>query len=217
MVRHAIASVDKQTRRDVILRAAGALFVAGGGDLPSAARIAEAAGLAKGTLYLYFDTREEIFAVLLLEGWIALMTDVDAVFRTTKGRRADKVAAFLATYLGSLARRPELLPLDGLSYGVLDGNLRSDKLSAFKRTTAERLAAVGATVDAALRLDRGRGVQLLTRSYALTRGLWQLSQPHADGAGRGQAGSDDAPEPPAFADDLKEALAEYWRGALASA
>ncbi len=208
MIRHAIAAVDKQARRDAILRAAGALFVAGGGDLPSAARIAEAAGLAKGTLYLYFETREEIFAVILLEGWIALMDDIDEVFATTKGRRADKVAAFLATYLGSFARHPELLPLDGLSYGVLDGNLRSAKLGAFKRTTSERLAAVGATVDVALRLGQGRGVQLLTRSYALTRGLWQLSRPHGDGAGP-------EPAPPDFAHELEEALSEYWRGALA--
>ena len=212
MVRHAIASADKQARRDAILRAASALFVAGGGDLlPSAARIAEAAGLAKGTVYLYFDTREEIFAVLLLEGWIALMDDVDRVFRMAKGRRAGKVAAFLATYVAFLARHPELLPLDALSYGVLDGNLRSEKLSAFKRTSSERLAAVGATVDGALRLSAGRGIQLLTRSYALTRGLWQLSRAYGD-----QAGSAPGARPPGFDDDIKEALGEYWRGALAS-
>ena len=211
MVRHAIASADKQARRDAILRAASTLFVAGDGDLPSAARIAEAVGLAKGTVYLYFDTREEIFAVLLLEGWLTLMSDVDQVFRAAKGRRADKVAAFLATYVAFLARHPELLPLDALSYGVLDGNLRSEKLGVFKRTSSERLAAVGTTVDDALRLTAGRGVQLLTRSYALTRGLWQLSRPYGDGAGSAPAAS-----PPGFDDEIKEALGEYWRGALAS-
>jgi AcrR family transcriptional regulator len=51
------------------LTAADELFAAAQDQLPSVSSIAEAAGLAKGTVYLNFETKEEIFAQLLLEGW----------------------------------------------------------------------------------------------------------------------------------------------------
>ena len=69
MGKRAYGSQDKLARRHDILEAARRLFHRGGGELPSVARIAEAAGLAKGTIYLYFETREAIYADLLLQGW----------------------------------------------------------------------------------------------------------------------------------------------------
>ncbi len=112
-----------------------------------------------------------------------------------------------------------MLPLDRLSHGVLDANPRSAKLHAFKRASSDRLATGGATVDAVLRLAPGRGMQLLTRSYALTRGPCQLSRPYEDRTDDASA-SPPAPSPapmsPNFDHELREALGEYWRGALAS-
>ena len=215
MVRHALASEDKRARRAAILEAARALFVDGDGSLPAAAAIATAAGLAKGTVYLYFRTKEEIFAALLLAGWNALMDEVGATLVGRKGRRGDKVAAFLATYVGHLERYPELLRLDALSPGVLERNLTPTMLRDFKLSLMARLTQVGALADAALRLPEGRGLRLLLRTYALTRGLWQSA--------RGYADADLLCEMPAlallhpeFGTELGEALAEYWRGALAS-
>ena len=68
VAKRAYGKEDKQERRDEILAAARHLFTAGGGDLPSVADIAKRAGIAKGTLYLYYSTREEIFASLLRTG-----------------------------------------------------------------------------------------------------------------------------------------------------
>ena len=213
MVRHAIDPGSKQVRRAAILAAAGSLFDVGDGSLPSAAEIAVAAGLAKGTVYLYFRTKEEIFAALLLEGWGDVLGEIVEAFQDAKGSRAAKIATFLDTYLRQLDRRPALLRLDALGYGVLERNMDPAELRTFKLALLERLTSVGAVVDRVLGLPHGRGLRLLTRTYALTRGLWQSLQP-----GRhGEVASD-----PAFAllypdlgRELREALAEYWRGALA--
>lgn len=213
MVRHALASEDKQGRRDAILQAARALFVAGDGGLPAAAQIASAAGLAKGTVYLYFQTKEEIFAALLLAGWGALMDDVAASIIGARGRRGDKVAAFLVTYVDHLGRHPELLRLDTLGPGVLERNLDAAKLRDFKLALIGRLTSVGTVLDDALRLDHGRGLRLLLRTYALTRGLWQSTQGYEDTALL-EAVPAVAVLYPDFGTELREALTEYWRGAL---
>ena len=214
MVSRAVASEDKLARRGAILRAGAALFLSGDGSLPAAARIADAAGLAKGTVYLYFRTKEEIFAALLLEGWGTVMDEVAAAFTAAKGRRAAKVAGFLAAYVRHLDRHPELLRLDALGYGLLEKNMDPANLRAFKLDFVGRLATVGAVVDGALRLPDGRGVRLLMRTYALTRGLWQSSQPY-EGLPPVRAEPALACLYPEFGGELLEALEEYWRGALA--
>ena len=213
MARHALASDDKKLRREVILEAALKLFVAGDGGLPAAAEIATAAGLAKGTVYIYFRTKEEIFAALLLAGWGAVMDDVAAAFASTKGRRSDKVEAFLTRYVGHLSRHPEILRLDALGHGVLERNLQAATLHAFKLALFGRLTGVGDVIDAALRLRAGRGLRLLMRTYALTKGLWQSSQGYED-AELLAAMPALAQLHPHFETELREALAEYWRGAL---
>lgn len=221
VVQYALGPEDKEARRDAILAAARTLFLAHGGGLPSAARIADAAGLAKGTIYLYFRTKEEIFAALLIGEWRGLLDEVDAAFApasaaTGGGTVEDLVAAFLDRYVRYFDRRPELLPLDALGYAVLEKNLGPDELRAFKRAFVERLSAAGAVVEGRLGLPGGRGLQLLMRTYALTRGLWQaLDYPEHLTALMAEPAL--APMRPAFRDELVAALAEYWRGALAPA
>ena len=213
MVRHALGAEDKQARRGAILEAASALFAAGDGGLPAAAQIASAAGLAKGTVYLYFQTKEEIFVALLLANLRALLDAIEVTFDAAAGRDADAVAAFLAMYVGYFGQHTELLRLDAIGYGVLERNMDPAKLRAFKLDSVAMLTRTGAAVERALRLPAGRGVTLLLRTFALTRGLWQSSHP----GGAPAAEPVLAPLYPDFLDELADALGEYWRGALATA
>jgi AcrR family transcriptional regulator len=56
-------------RRRQILDAAGRLAVERGLAETSIARVAEAAGIAKGTIYLYFDSRQALVAGLQADLW----------------------------------------------------------------------------------------------------------------------------------------------------
>lgn len=214
MVRHALATEQKTARRAAILAAARGLFVSGDGGLPSSAQIATAAGLAKGTVYLYFRTKEEIFVALLMQDLQTLLLVAEQTFRTADGTTSQKVDVFLAEYLEYTRRCPELLRLDAIGHGVLEKNVDPEKLRQFKATLVEHLLTTGAVMDAALDLEEGRGITLLMRTFALTRGLWQSSNPC------------DVPFPehaagypflyPDFYVELEQALGEYWRGALSS-
>ena len=215
MMRRAVDTEDKQTRRASILRAARTLFKRNDGRLPTAAEIAAAAGLAKGTVYLYFKTKEEIFANVLLEGWLPVLEATELVFERSKGKRLDQAHAFIASTVDHLGKHPELLRLDTLSAGVLEKNMTPKALVEYKLRFNQGLIEAGDCIDRALRLQRGRGVQILVRTYALTRGLWQTAQ-LAEGMERLNIDIPHTLTASTFLDELSAALREYWKGALSS-
>lgn len=208
MAKRAYGHDDKQERREVILNAAADLFGDGVGELPSAAAIAKGAGLAKGTLYLYFSTKETIFSALLLKGWGKVAALTEEVFASSLAP-ADKVDTFLSTYVSYLDQHRDLLRLDA-QRSALERNLEMDTLIASKKAFIEQLIRAGGLIEASLGLQSGQGVQLLLRTHALTCGLWQSFNPDTK-----------IPASPEFAvfhldftEELSQALAEYWRGAL---
>ena len=211
MARRAMAVQDKQARREVILQAAATLFAERDDGLPSASEIAARAGLAKGTVYLYFQTKEEIFVALLAVELEALLSEVARVFASTDAPSGAKVATFIELYARHLERHPGLLRMDALGYGVLEANLDVDKKREFKLDFAGRLAETGRVIEDTLTLSAGRGGQLLMRSFALTRGLWQSTASAPPCSGEDVRFSLLYTD---FQSELREALAEYWRGAL---
>jgi TetR/AcrR family transcriptional regulator len=215
MTRRAVDADDRLERRSSILEAARSLFLEGDGELPIAEEVATRAGLAKGTVYLYFKTKEEIFAQILLEGWTPIMRAAHTTFSTRTGPRSKKVQAYIALAVEHLTRNPELLHLDALSAGVIEKNMTPKALHDYKGQFHEHLVEAGACIDEALRLDSGRGVVILTRMYALTRGLWQIAQ-NEESICAAATVSPAKMTLAQFPKELTEALTEYWRGALAA-
>lgn len=212
-MRRAVDAEDKQTRRASILEAARTLFNQNDGQLPTAAEVATASGLAKGTVYLYFKTKEEIFANLLLDGWLPVMQATELIFARSKGRRLDRAHAFIASIVDHLGKHPELLRLDALGAGVLEKNMTPEALVEYKRRFNRGLDEAGECIDRALRLQSGRGLQILMRTYAMTRGLWQTAQ-HAEGIKTLEISIPHKVTTSTFLAELSEALKEYWHGAL---
>ncbi|MEN7538201.1 TetR family transcriptional regulator [Aurantiacibacter flavus] len=215
MVKHAHASEDKEKRRNAILGAALSLFLKDTRRLPSAAAIAAKAGLAKGTVYLYFTSKEQIFAALLSREWDAFLATLRRSFAEEPGHPSRAVDRFVDNFVDFLASRTYFLRLDSLGYGLLEANLSPAEFRDFKRSFATSLNRTSAEVDKALALEAGDGLRLLLRSYALARGLFQTLDFPA------HILNDSQPEDHPltgfdFETELRAALVEYWRGALAS-
>ncbi|MFZ6654151.1 TetR family transcriptional regulator [Undibacterium sp. TJN19] len=210
MVTRAKDDEAKQARRTDILLAARRLFMLDPHQLPSALRIAEESGLAKGTVYLYFSTKEEIFLALLEEEFALLLDEVRDIFSAGQQVTA---SGFITRYVNYLEARPEMLRLDAMAHSVLEQNMQEDKLRAFKLNLIQALMQTGAVLDQTLQLTPGRGASLLTRTHAITRGLWQS----LDYSPLLQEILKDpvfAPIRPDFKTELAQTLEEYWRGAL---
>ncbi len=88
-----------------------------------------------------------------------------------------------------------------------------EALVEYKTRFNEALNEAGKSIDRDLRLPSGRGVQLLMRTYALTRGLWQTAQ-HAEGLDGLGVGVLDKVDTSTFLCELAESVTECWRDAL---
>jgi len=79
---------ERAQRREDILQAAREVFFQRGIHHATVDEVAEQAEVSKGTVYLYFDSKETILAHLLLEGLEQLVGDLESAFAP-----ADSIAA----------------------------------------------------------------------------------------------------------------------------
>jgi AcrR family transcriptional regulator len=70
------ADARRRERAERILDAAAALTLRWGYDKTTVADIAREAGVAKGTIYLHWDTRDDLFAALMLREKVALSEEI---------------------------------------------------------------------------------------------------------------------------------------------
>ncbi len=166
---------QKEERKQAILDVARAMCATAPFAEVTMAAVADRAGLAKGTLYLYFKTKEELVLALLedqLWSWFDLV-DKRLVYLIRPS--AGKVAALICE---TLAERPLLRRLLSILHALLEQNLDYESALRFKSTALERLVKTGARLEAALPfLPRGGGGQLLLTLHALVVGLQQMADP----------------------------------------
>ena len=174
--RRARSATDKEGRRAALLAAAWELFRATDYEAITVAEVAAKAGLAKGTVYLYFGTKEELFLQVAGERLTDWIEAVDA--RLGGPRPPSGPAAVARVFSETLRPRGELLRFLGILHSVLERNVADGPMLAFKRALIARVAATGALLERRLpALRAGAGAQLLLRIYALVIGLWPLASP----------------------------------------
>ena len=84
--RPAVSAEDKLRRRDEIMAAANKVFARNGFHATTIADVAKEAGLAYGSVYWYFDSKDDLFRQLIAAEEYALRTHV-AVALTKSGTR----------------------------------------------------------------------------------------------------------------------------------
>ncbi len=173
MARPTLNEDERAERRRQLLAAAHALFRATG-ELPSVALIAESAGVAKGSVYNSFSTKEEIFVALLEDRFSGLLVQVIATIATLPRGATAAAAAFADGYAASVTEYPDLLALAGMTNAVLEKNLPIEAMLHFKTGLAAGLQAAGEALEKHDRkIAHGAGADLLLHTWSLTLGLWQ--------------------------------------------
>lgn len=176
MKHNAITEQDKQARRAVFIATARQLFLAQQ-RLPNVADIAAAAGLAKGTVYRYFRSKDEIFIALLQDDFAALFRVLAAAMPQLPRDNTAAAQAFAAVFSQQIQQQPTLLPLAAMLNAVLEHNLPLAVLKQFKLMLSQGLQQLGQAVASQVgAINAAAATQLLLHSYGLTLGLWQTLQ-----------------------------------------
>lgn len=211
--RRALDAGQKQVKREAILLAARQLYEDSPGELPSAAAIAERAGLAKGTVYLYFRSKEDIFLSLLSEEFSVLLGEIRRGLETVGGSNDQLVELFASGYVGWLRGRPLLLRLTSLSPGSLMRGATPDCWLDMRRRLHGDMKSVAGLINTRTCLSLVEAEALLIKGYALTVGLYQtvdLPQSRGNRLDREPLAGDNLD----FWCLLDSGMRQLWRGAL---
>ncbi len=175
IARRATNETQKEAKRDAILIGARAVFSETGFWEASMAMIAKRSGLAKGTVYLYFNSKEEIFLSLTsveIEAWL------DMVDRQLLENGPCDIDGFIDLLLVSMEGRDSLIRLLTLLHLVLENNVTYEAALTFKQNLGRRTLYTGSLVETALGfLQPGQGVSLLLNIHCLVVGWGQMSNP----------------------------------------
>jgi AcrR family transcriptional regulator len=165
---------QKEERRRAILDAALRVWLEERTDGEfTMSRLAVQTGLAKGTLYLYFATKEELFLTLLEDMLGSWFDEVTRKLRPLAGRgNSRRVARVLSR---TLADREPLTRLFSLLASVLEPGMNKQKAIDFKQSMCARSKETEQAVERALpKLPPGGGHNVLLHTLALVTGLRQM-------------------------------------------
>jgi AcrR family transcriptional regulator len=160
---------QKEDRRAAILAAAAAYTRESGFDSVTMAGLAKRAGLAKGTLYLYFETREEVFLALYLEA-----------LEDWAGRIAGAIApgisddAAIEAIAETTRRDPLFIALASRMSSVIEQNVPMPTLAQAKRSSLPVYLSLARHLEASLGLAAGDGFRFGSALMALLLGAAEM-------------------------------------------
>ena len=198
----AVNEQQKEKRRNTILHAALQAFTEGTYNTVTIDGVAERSGIAKGTVYLYFKTKEELFLALNRQAqveWFSVLTK-----RLQDEPSPTSIPRIVRLFAETLSHRPEFLRLTAILHTTLEQNVPSETWIDFKRTLREGIIEAGNLLEQKLDfLNQEEGALFMVRIQALIIGLQHLASPPAN-----TAAALEEQEFQMFRIDLPEALKE---------
>jgi len=169
--RRAVTDAQKQFRREEILSGARTYFETVGYESFSMAQLAARLDIVKGTLYLYFPTKEAIILALFgraLEAWSEVM----------KARLAKPITdqQFLKAFHDTAMNDPVLVPLLIRLQHVIEHNVSIPLLIDSKRHFQSCLGAIAERAVSALNLVESQANELIWSLGVLLSGAAQSDQ-----------------------------------------
>jgi AcrR family transcriptional regulator len=202
----------KQQRRHAILDATERILARSPDFHANVADVADEAGLAKGTVYLYFRSKEELLLAVHERSIDGFFRELTARLEGERAVAIDDILAFTRLHM---VDPPLFLPLAARCFGTMGEGASAEVVMGFKDRMAQRLQRAGAALERHFpQLATGGGVGLLRHSYALILGLWHMSGAFARGScASGFDAADDLTSAERYSDDLDSALRALWEGA----
>jgi len=139
---------EKEERRAAILQAAEKVFASKGVALATMDDIAHEAELSKGTLYLYFDSKDELFLEIAVRAVREVLDRILAA-QSDGGTGFTRLARSLRAYARFGLEQPDRFQVAvGWMISGSGGTLQSERFAEYKRLVADFYRQVAAAIDA---------------------------------------------------------------------
>ncbi len=138
---------EKENKKNTILRAARKLFFDRGFKFVTVDSIAAKAGVSKGSIYLYFDSKEEIYAQVLITDNIELNKNIK-IFSTKEASAAELLLEFSQIYINYFLDHNELFRiLMTFMLQTEQMNLTQEQNAELIRTTNENIKVISTIIQ----------------------------------------------------------------------
>lgn len=206
----AIHAEEKQVRYNSILDAAQRLLMRCPDREANMSEVAEEAGVAKGTVYLYFPGKEHLLLALHERNVEAFFSELTTLLGRPEEVGIDDVLVLAHAHL---IDPPLFLQLATRCLATLGLGVPAEARLAFGQRLGDWLALAGTGLERHFPdLPESGGVALLRSSYSLILGLWQLSGTEARAIPASLR--EQAPYNLSYAENIDTALRALWQGTI---
>ena len=162
---------EKENKKNSILKAARKLFFDRGFKFVTVDSIAAKAGVSKGSIYLYFDSKEEIYAQVLIADNIELNKNIK-IFSAKEAPAAELLLEFSQIYINYFLNHNELFRiLMTFMLQTEQMNLTQEQNTELIRTTNDNIKVISTIIQKGI--DSGEFVSTINIRQA-QNAIWGL-------------------------------------------
>jgi len=177
-IKRAISDEEKQQRVQNIISSTEKLFLNGNYKDITLSKIAHDTGLAKGTLFLYFQTKEELFLSLaeqVISQWsYSIQIKMQDIIIS---KRKLLINEFIEMLINSIDNGIFMKLLSILD-DTLEQNIDLDRAFRFKTFLKGELSEIGKLIEAVLPvIHEGHGIMMLQQLFICLVGAYKVSSP----------------------------------------
>lgn len=168
---------EKNQRISAILGSAAALLAQKPYNKITVDEIAKGADIAKGSVYVYFPTKEAVYLTVLKEQFTGWFLYINTFLHSATGRGAG-INEFVNFVTNSLTERPLFLKLATILHSILEENTPEPDILAFKQFLLREIHNTGTLLEnGTVFTPKGEGARLLINIYILLLGVQLLASP----------------------------------------
>jgi TetR/AcrR family transcriptional regulator len=167
---------DKLEKAVIIVNTADSLFQTIEYSGITMALVAKEANVAKGTVFNYFNTKEELFLQLADRYFRQIFAQID--IKLDEKEQSGTPENLTDAFVNILISNPSFLKIVVLMDSIIEKNVSKESLEAFKKNLLQMIYATGLKAEQAfLFIPKGEGPRLLLWIYGIVIGFQNLAEP----------------------------------------
>lgn len=175
----ALSEEQKTLRRNTIIQSARELFETSDFHTINMQNVAKRASMAKGTVFFYFKTKEELFLAYAKEEITQWHDRFDAMLRDYKaGSDSFDADEFIEIILKSIGGNQSFVRLVSILGSILERNVDFDVMLSYKKFLLGKMMVTGKLIEDVIPSFKPfDGIKLYHYAFFIVAGLYPMAEP----------------------------------------